>query len=244
MAPEPTRIGILATGDPVPPVAARWGSFAAMIVRALRGDAPLAVHVFDARADSLPRPDAVAGWVLTGSPASVTEAPPWLPRATDWVRSAVGAGVPVFGICFGHQLLAHALGGRVERNPLGREIGTVELRVTGDDPLLPAAGSAVPVHATHLDSAVLLPPGARVLGHTAQEPNAAVRFAPAAWGVQFHPEFDAEILRGYVEERVEELRAEGLEPERVLAAVRPTTQSTEILRRFVARCGAARGPGG
>jgi len=151
--------------------------------------------------------------------------------------------VPVLGICFGHQLLAHALGGRVSTNPNGREMGSTRLTLLGNDELLGAGGSFW-VNNTHVDSVVELPPGARVLGHTAREPHAAVRFGPSAWGVQFHPEIDAEVLRDYFAARRSTLLAEGFDIEAAERALVDAPDAARLIGRFLelahARRGAAR----
>src|SRR5688572_33354713 len=98
-----------------------------------------------------------------------------------YLAGAVEAGVHVLGICFGHQLLGQALGGRVERNPLGREIGTVTAEVLAADPIL-SERRPFTVNATHVDSVTELPPGAQVLARTARDPHSVLRFGPRAWG--------------------------------------------------------------
>ena len=72
----------------------------------------------------------------------------------------------------------------------------------------------------------------KVLAETALEPHCAVTFGPRQWGVQFHPEFDAPIMRGYIESRRDVLIEEGFEPDRLLAAVEPTPESARVLERF------------
>ena len=150
----------------------------------------------------------------------------------DYLRRAVGAKVPVLGICFGHQMLAQALGGRVDRNPLGREIGTVELERIDADPLLDGEAEPYWVNMTHVDTVVDLPPGARVLARTALDRHAAIRFGELVWGVQFHPEIDGGVLREYVSARRAPLLDEGLNPEAILGRARDTPAGAGVLRRF------------
>ncbi len=173
----------------------------------------------------------VSGIVVTGSAASVTECAPWMERTAEALRQAVARDVPVLGICFGHQLLGHALGGKVVLNPRGREIGTVPVELVVADPLF-GPKRTILVQATHVDSVAELPHGAGVLGCTKLEPNAAVRFAPQAWGVQFHPEFTPDLIRHYLEERRVRLLEEGLDPDALAAGVEETPESAELLRRF------------
>jgi GMP synthase (glutamine-hydrolysing) len=186
--------------------------------------------------DELPAADATGGAVVTGSAAMVSDRGAWIGRTAEWLRTAVDAGVPVLGVCFGHQLLAHAFGGRVGSNPSGREIGTVGVTLTESaaaDPLLAGLPARIDVHATHLESVLELPPGAELLASSALDPHQAFRLpGRPAWGLQFHPELTAAITRGYIEAKRQDMRAEGLEPDRLLAEVRETRWGSDILARF------------
>jgi len=223
---------VLVTGDPVGGVAARRGPFSALFAGALDGVAPAPLLPVEARGSELAIPDDVAGVIVTGSASSVTERAPWMLRTEALLRDLVRREVPVLGVCFGHQLLGAALGGRVERNPRGREIGTVDVEVLVQDPLLEGLPGRFAANATHMDSVTVLPPGATLLARSALEPHAAVRFGAAAWGVQFHPEFDRDVMRGYLEARAELVRAEGGDPARLLAAAGDGEGGRALLRTF------------
>jgi GMP synthase (glutamine-hydrolysing) len=200
------------------------------------GLAPDAVDVVAVDAgEALPPPGAPSGIVVTGSSALVSEREPWSERTAEWLARAVEADVPILGICYGHQLLAHALGGAVGANPRGREICTVQVRVLAagrTDPLLGTLGDEAPAHATHVESVLALPPGAVRLAESDLDPVQAARFGARAWGVQFHPEFDVDAIRAYLASRSEAMRAEGLDPEQGLARVRETPAGPRLLRRF------------
>jgi GMP synthase (glutamine-hydrolysing) len=188
-----------------------------------------------AEGELLPAPDAPAGIVVTGSSAMVSQREPWSERTAAWLARAVERETPVLGICYGHQLLAHALGGSVGRNPRGREIGTVVVRSLAPaqrDPLLGVWGAAEPAHVTHLESVLALPAGAVRLAESDLDPVQAFSAGPRAWGVQFHPEFDADTVRTYLVARTEKVRAEGLDSEALLAAVREAPGGPRLLRRF------------
>jgi len=192
--------------------------------------------VIDCRHEQrLPHPEALAGLVVTGSPHSVTDREPWVLSGEAYLRGVVEMGLPVLGVCFGHQMLAQALGGRVERNPRGREIGTVELTLQADDPLFRNEERPYWVNMSHLDSVVERPPNAELLGATKLDPHAALRFAERAWGVQFHPEFDREIIGHYAIRRSEALIEEGLDPQAVTEAAMDAPAGARVLRRFVER---------
>lgn len=241
-------LGILVTGDPVPATQQERGDFA----RLLREGVGLSWHgswlVTDCRAGQpLPEPGSLAGLIVTGSPSSVTEPEAWMLEAQRYLKAVVACGLPVLGVCFGHQLLAQALGGRVEQNPRGREIGTYELAVLDNDPVLDGGERPYEVNMSHVDSVVELPPGARVLARTERDPHAALRFAGNAWGVQFHPEFDREIVGHYARTRAETLRQEGLDPEHLANTASDARAGSGVLRRFVsiavlARSGVDGGP--
>jgi GMP synthase (glutamine-hydrolysing) len=195
------------------------------------------------RHDALPEPEQLAGVIVTGSAAFLKQAAPWMDAGMQYLCRLVAAKTPTFGICFGHQMLGQALGGRVDRNPNGREIGTVLVEVLDTSCLLgPDCQLPFAAQTTHMDSVVSLPPGAQVLARSAQEPYAFVRFSEFAWGVQFHPEMDAEVMRCYIQERRATLLNEGIDPDVLLQQVTPTPKSAALLQRFVTRVVVARAP--
>ncbi|MDH3210931.1 MAG: glutamine amidotransferase [Myxococcales bacterium] len=226
---------IVKTGCTLPSLLARRGDYEDWIRDGL-GLAGERIEVASVHAgDRLPSPERLAGAVVTGSSAMVSEREPWSERAARWLATAVAAEVPLLGICYGHQLLAHGLGGRVGVNPRGREIGTVDVELyqgARDDPLLGGFTSPLRVQATHVESVLELPPAARLLAASAGDPNHVFAVGRSAWGVQFHPEFDADVTRAYIEERREILRREGLDPERLHRDVRDSADGRALLRRF------------
>lgn len=232
---RPRKITIVRTGEPVPPVRARRGEFHDMIQRAI-GDAWAGAYdVVDARPEdaALPDPGSQAAFVITGSAAYVPDREPWVLRAEAWLREVVAAGAPTFGICFGHQLLAQALGGEVQKNPRGREMGTVEVEQLAEDPIFTGAPPRFLANVTHLDTVVRAPPGATVLARSAKDDHQALRFTATCYGVQFHPEMDGEVMRGYVEARREALDAEGFPVSAMLAEASDAEAGREALRNWV-----------
>jgi GMP synthase (glutamine-hydrolysing) len=230
----PHPLYVLRAGDAVPSVAAQHGEFFAWIQRAAGDVWSGTWREHDLRGeDPLPDPRLASGIIITGSAASVTERAPWMLRTEAYLREAHPSGTPILGICFGHQLLAQALGGEVSKNPCGREMGTVELSVHEHDTLFEGLPRVLPVNATHVDSVARLPPNARVVGSTSLEQHAVIAFGPRTRGVQFHPEIDGAVMRGYVEARRQQLSNDGLDADAILSGCRDTPLSLELLRNFL-----------
>jgi GMP synthase (glutamine-hydrolysing) len=224
---------VVTTGDPVPRVLEERGDFARLIEEAIGTAWDGRVDAFDARHLPGPDPHSAAAYVITGSAAHVQDREPWVVRTEAWLRDVVAAGVPTLGICFGHQLLAQALGGEVQRNPRGREIGTVEIERLGDDPLFEGLPPRFGANATHLDSVLRLPPGTVVLARSSLEHHQALRFAPACYGVQFHPEIDGQVMQRYLEARREVLEAEAIDADALMATVGDAPEGRRVIENFL-----------
>ncbi|HEY5658243.1 MAG TPA: glutamine amidotransferase [Myxococcota bacterium] len=226
---------VVKAGTTVEPVRARRGDFEDWIAAGL-GIARDALDVVAPyQGEALPDAAAPPAVLLTGSASMVSEREAWSERTAEWLAAVVRRDTPVLGICYGHQLLAHALGGRVGPNPRGREIGSVALRLRPEahsDPLLGVLDGNAVVHETHVESVLDLPPGARHLAESDGDPHQAFAVGARAWGVQFHPEFDADVIRGYLDARAELLRSEGLDPEALARGVVESPAGTLLLRRF------------
>ena len=178
----------------------------------------------------------------------------WLAPLKQMLREARDAEVPTFGICLGHQLAAVALGGSVEKNPRGQQIGLLETRWTsaaGEDALFgPLATQRRGVHWND-DIVTRLPDDAVLLAETEHHEVQAVRYGPAMWGVQLHPEIDAEVLRPWAEEERGSHQARGIDTDALMGAIdsaraeldaawRPLAEGIAALARDRARGLAAR----
>lgn len=182
--------------------------------------------------------------MMTGSPLSVTRREPWMERAGAFMVEAGEQGIPVLGVCFGQQLLAEQYGGRVTRNPNGRETGTVEVTLSPAgrvDPLFTGLPERFAVQATHEDVVSRLPEGATVLAGNANTANQALAFRPNVRGVQFHPEMSADAMRAVILAREETLEAlareQGVPPGEsvplLLSGITPTPLAHRVLMNFL-----------
>jgi len=125
---------------------------------------------------------------------------PWLTTTKALLRAAVAEGLPTLGICLGHQLIASALGGRVERNPAGRQRGLVAVGwqpAAGTDALTAGLARAALAPHWNQDVVVDLPSGAVPLALSPGGELQVVRYAAGCWGLQCHPEADASIVAGW-----------------------------------------------
>ncbi|WP_281194761.1 type 1 glutamine amidotransferase [Halorubrum sp. F4] len=188
---------------------------------------------FDATDAHLPDHTDFDGVVITGSRSSVYWDEPWIPKLVDYVAEAADDGVPILGVCYGHQVLAEALGGRVAGMD-GFEIGYNTVRHRGDD-LFEDVPESFTVFTTHGDAVVDLPPGATLL---AENEHGVHAFREGhCWGVQFHPEYDVETARDVADGKRDSLGDARVDD--VLAGITPDAfeaacEAKSIFDNFVA----------
>jgi GMP synthase (glutamine-hydrolysing) len=231
-----SKVHILKTGSTVEPLRKPRGDFEDWFRVGLGLGVDEAPVVAPYLGEALPDPATISALVVTGSPAMVTEEAGWSLGCEKWIAELVDRNTPVLGVCYGHQLLARALGGAAGENPNGMEIGTHEVELTDagrEDPLFAGLPSQLVVQQTHRQSVVELPDGARHLAGNDHDAFQAFAIGDRAWGLQFHPEFDANIMVGYARARAETLQAEGIDPHQVEAGVRDTDHGPAILRNFM-----------
>ena len=169
-------------------------------------------------------PHEADGWLITGSSAGAYDDLPWIAPLEGLIRSIQASNRPLVGICFGHQIIAQALGGRVEKFTGGWCVGRHDYEI---------GGRAMPLNAWHQDQVVTLPPGARRLGASPFCENAVLAYGDSILTYQPHPEFEAETVAYFTES----LKG-GSVPDAVLEAARATlaepTEGPEIGRAIAA----------
>ncbi len=145
------------------------------------------------------------GWVLSGSPASTYDDLGWIPMAEEIVRDLITEERPTFGICFGHQLMAQALGGRVERAGVGWGAGVHRYDLIAPIRQIPDPPSQLQLLAMHQDQVVDVPSGGVVWATSTFCPNAGISYGERAWSMQPHPEFTPGIVETLCHDRRDRL---------------------------------------
>jgi GMP synthase-like glutamine amidotransferase len=193
------RIGILQCGEIPEDLAATHGRIGAMMQRLLPPGREALLH--DVTTGSMPEsPADCDAWLLTGSAAGVYDDLPWIAPLKAFLRAARGRAKLV-GICFGHQIMAEAFGGRVVKSPKGWGIGLHRYGVAGPAPWMDDA-AAIRVAASHQDQVVEAPPGARISLASEFTPFAGLDYGDAI-SFQCHPEFTPEFSIALLEARRE-----------------------------------------
>lgn len=199
------KIGVLLTDDVRDTLQPQFGRYAGMFRDLLNGANGAGPNydfaVYDAREGEGPRaPEECDGYVVTGSRSSVYDDLPWLPPLFARLRDLHNAGRPIAGICFGHQALAVALGGKVHKSPGGWLLGLQEFPMLEHAPWMTPTLSRLRLLYSCQDQVCALPPGATVLAGNESCPNAAF-VAGKSFAVQGHPEFTPAFSRALLEFR-------------------------------------------
>ncbi len=187
------KIGILQTGHAPESLISEHGDYNDMFTALLGGQG----FTFDTYAvvDGQ-MPDSVhdaQGWIITGSRHGVYEPHGWIAPLEDFIRACFTADIPVLGICFGHQIMAQALGGKVEKYSGGWSVGNTDYALKD--------GNHLKLLAWHQDQVVELPAGAETIASTDHCRYAALSYGKKGLSFQPHPEFDQAFLRGLLETR-------------------------------------------
>jgi len=212
------QIGILETGKVNDALAARHGSYPEMFETLLRAaDARLSCQSFAVVDEELPAtPEACDAWLITGSKHGVYDDLSWIEPLEAFLRAARAARQPIIGVCFGHQILAEAFGGRAEKSDRGWGCGVHRYELLHQPGWMGAAPARMAFHAMHQDQVTAIPPDATVLAASDFCPYAMLTYgdpeAPYAISIQPHPEFGAEFAKALVE-----IRAGALIPPEVSA---------------------------
>lgn len=233
-SPPIKRITLIKTGQTFDELSARRGCFERWFEEVF-GDHVDEWEVIHAHlGQALPSLSAPRAVVVTGSPVSVYERLPWSEATASWLAELITREVPVLGVCYGHQLIAHALGGEVSRSPNGREVGAVEVRHNGD-PLFDGLPERFSVWQSHVDEVSRAPEGAEVIAYNEHSAVQAMAVGPLCRTVQWHPEFDGEIGRHYIKARahlIDQERGEGSAERLALTQPQALNSGARLIQNF------------
>ena len=198
------KIGILRVGHSPEELTESLGNYDEMFEKLLDGN-DFEFETFSVVDGMFPSgAEAADGWLITGSKHGAYEDHPWIPPLENLIRDVHATGKPMIGVCFGHQIIAQALGGKVEKFGGGWSVGRTEYTLDG---------APVALNAWHQDQVVELPHDARVVGSSDFCANAMLAYGDSIWTVQAHPEFPAEFIDGLIK-----TRGKGVVPENQLEA--------------------------
>lgn len=197
-------IGILQTGLAPEALVDQSGDYPDMFARLLAGN-DFTFRTYRVLDGEFPASVAECdGWLITGSRFGTYEDHAWIAPLEQFIRDSFAAKVPMVGICFGHQIIAQAMGGKVERYDGGWAVGATDYDFGGEH---------LTLNAWHRDQVSLAPASAKVIATNAFCANAALLYDDLAFTVQAHPEFRPEFIDGLMK-----TRGKGLVPEEVMAA--------------------------
>ncbi|MGZ2412594.1 GMP synthase-like glutamine amidotransferase [Sphingomonas sp. F9_3S_D5_B_2] len=222
------KVAVLEAGVPPAPLADEFGSYPDMFAELLGGGFEL--ESFDVQAGRFPDPGAHDAYLVTGSPAGVYDPLPWIEPLQEFIRGAANA--KLVGVCFGHQVMAEALGGHVEKSEKGWGAGLHRYDIVHAERWLDGERT-IAIPASHQDQVVRQPPNTQVVAKSEFTPIAALAWTDRqAISFQFHPEFSPAYARALIEKRYDRVN----DPIAALASLDAPNDNARVggwIRRFL-----------
>jgi GMP synthase-like glutamine amidotransferase len=222
------KLAILETGHPPGDLADRFGDYPTMFAHLLGDD--FEIEAFDVQAGELPDPGNHDAVLITGSPAGVYDDFPWIEPLMDFIRTAKDS--KMVGVCFGHQVMAEALGGHVEKSDKGWGAGLHHYAVVHPEFWTDEARQ-IAIPASHQDQVVDQPPNTEIVAASDFTPYAALAWIDRpAISFQFHPDFSPEFAKALIEKRYDVVP----NPDAAIASLDAPNDSARVggwIRRFL-----------
>ena len=226
------KLAILETGRPPGDLPSRFGDYPAMFAAMLGPE--FEIESFDVAAGELPNGGEHDACLITGSPAGVYEDLPWIPGLLDFIR--VAGDRKMIGICFGHQAMAEALGGKVEKSDKGWGAGLHRYHIEHRQPWMDASVE-IAAPASHQDQVVVQPPHTEILVASDFTPYAGLAWSDRpAISFQFHPEFEPAFAKALIAERYDRVP----NPDAAIASLNAPNDNRRIaawIRNFLTSTG-------
>ena len=225
------KLAILETGRPPGDLPTQFGDYPEMFARMLEPD--FEIESWDVAAGALPNGSDHEACLITGSPAGVYEDLPWIPDLLNFIRSA--GDRKMIGICFGHQAMAEALGGKVEKSNKGWGAGLHHYRSHHAEPWMDAAGE-IAAPASHQDQVIIQPPHTEITVASDFTPYAGLAWTDRPAIFQFHPEFEPPFAKALIAERYDRVP----NPDVAIASLQKPNDNHRIaawIRRFLSSNG-------
>jgi GMP synthase-like glutamine amidotransferase len=221
------KLAILETGYPPGDLAERFGSYPTMFEHLLGDD--FEIETFDVQNGELPQ-GSQGAILITGSPSGVYDQLPWIAPLSEFIRAAKGS--KIVGICFGHQIMAEALGGHVEKSAKGWGAGLHHYAIAHAEPWMDAV-TEIAVPASHQDQVVIQPPNTEIVASSGFTPFAALAWTDRpAISFQFHPEFLPDFAKALIEKRYDVVP----DPDAAIASLDAPNDNARVggwIRRFL-----------
>ncbi|MGR5220305.1 type 1 glutamine amidotransferase [Vibrio parahaemolyticus] len=196
------KIGILTCGHVDSPLSDDHGQYADMIEASLyEVNNEFTFQNYDATKGELPHHDECHGFIITGSVHNAYDNDPWILALIEWIVSCEARRKPLVGICFGHQLVARALGGTVQKSDKGWGLGSYEVQITAQKKWMNLSVDTVRLLVSHQDQVIIVPSGVKVIARNDFCPNFMLVRDNHLFTVQGHPEFSTSFTEKLVEKR-------------------------------------------
>lgn len=219
----PLQVGILECDHVLDELLDVSGDYSDMFQGLLSTATPrLELVRYDVCGGHLPDPDQHSAWLITGSRYSVFDNEPWIAGLLAFIRTIAAGNQRLVGICFGHQAIAHALGGATERSDRGWGVGIHTMDIAARRPWMQPPQQHLRLVMSHQDQVIALPPGATVLGRTEHCEVAMFEVGDRLLGIQGHPEYSTDYAAASLNTRLDRI------PHDLVVAARTTfTQQTD-----------------